>query len=139
MIAVVVPSLIAAVLALRLWRRIGPTPEILALLVNVLIGVLLLNHASYIEIYGSARAAGAVPLFLLLCLPLLTGTRAMWAFRLAWILWTFPYLVFHMLVTVRWVWVVTALAWVLAVEIEIVRNMRRGVRAVRRSTRSAAA
>ncbi len=128
MIAVVFPGVIAAGIALYLWRRTGMTAEILALLVNVLIGVVLLNHASYIEIEGSARAAGGVPLFLLFCLPLIRTNGAATLFRLAWLLWMFPYLILGKMVAVRWIWIVTALAWVISAEIEIVRQLRRGIR-----------
>jgi hypothetical protein len=114
--------------------RRGPvTPELLALQVNVLIGVLLLNHASYIEIYGSARAAAGVALFSLLCLPLLARVRSpdWWPVRLTWILWTFPYLVYGMLISARWAWMIAALAWLVATQIELVRAVRRGIRALR--------
>ena len=91
-VSIVLPALIvAAVSGFALWRR-QLSAEILALLLNVLLFVVFLNHASYVELAASARISLGVVLATVLALPTLqrlTGGRRLW-FVTAAVLWLAP-------------------------------------------------
>jgi hypothetical protein len=68
-IAVVVPDLICAGVALWLVRRRMASIEVWLLLANVQLFVVMLNRLSYENMFGSARIALGVVLAAVLCLP----------------------------------------------------------------------
>jgi hypothetical protein len=89
MLAVVLPGLLAVVVA---WRAIGElTPAVLALILNVLFLVVLLPEPSYADYLASGRIAIGVVLAFLLCLPAILSRGR---FSEAWIvlsLWLLPW------------------------------------------------
>lgn len=137
-ISVLVPGLIACVIAITIWRRIGYSPEIGALLISFAV-VLIMNRSSYADIFASSRIAGLIPLFLLLVLPNIRSAGLRFGFRVAWLLWLFPYLAVSSLLSIRRLTTITAVAWTVALEVEIVRHLMRGFRRARRKIRPMAA
>jgi len=88
---IVLPALIVAALSgVALWRR-QISAMTVAVLVNVLLFVVFLGDASYVELTASARASVGVVLAAVLALPTLAliGRRRLWLW-LAFALWLTP-------------------------------------------------
>ena len=88
-VAVVAPALIALMLALWAVARRWWTPEVWALLLNILLFVVFLNGKSYVEYYASGRVTAGVVLAAIYCVPIFRAAarRARWWIWLCALLW----------------------------------------------------
>jgi hypothetical protein len=94
LVAVVVPSLICALLGIWAVRNRSATPEIWLLLANVVLFVLMLNTLTYGNIVSTARVTTGVLLAAVLCVPaydrVTEGNRTwLWASTALWFI-AFP-------------------------------------------------
>jgi hypothetical protein len=92
LLTVVVPALGALVVAWRAYRRLSP--ELLALLLNVLAFVVLLPKPSYFEYLASGRITTGVVLAFMLCLPRVLAERREGEAWPLFVLWLMPLYVF---------------------------------------------